>query len=654
MCERKRFNVAATITVFLAVLSLCGVARGKIIYVDAAAAGGNNGSSWADAYNHLQDALADANIAENPIEIHIAQGLYTPDLGEGITPGDRSAEFKMLNDLTVRGGFAGFSELDPDARDFEKYETILSGDLEGNDVEVASPSEIRDEPTRSDNSMRIISLSDSEVNIELDGLTLTAGGTAIDKFTRGKLNISRGNLTITDCTFESNRNAVFHSGEDLTVTNCTFNNNWGKWLWIYSFDRFRDHFGEVKVHNCIFTGNFATDRISALDCNADKLTLSHCRFTGNTPGDACVKATINRDSIVENCVFTGNTGTAIGQSSGRLFISNCVFAGNRGHAVEARCMYATIRNCTFSDDQVYRHSTTLFARRRIHVSNSIFWGNSSPLIDLSYQSPPFGRSQFVEIQMDHCNIEGGWPGVGNIDVDPGFAAQGHWEQNGTPDDPDDDYWIEGNYHLLSQAGRWDPMSMSWVQDHTTSPCIDAGDPNGPIGREPFPNGGRVNMGAYGASEAASKTYFGGPVCDIILAGDINGDCVVDFNDLVILTSHWMMRGEDFVNKPPVVTLIEPQDGALITPSDSTWFRAEAHDPDGEVTGVSFHLQRETGAGMHVRVFLDTQGFNGWGKKFDVDSSQGLNSGIWTLWVEATDNEGAVGVTPSIVITLILP
>ena len=67
------------------------------------------------------------------------------------------------------------------------------------------------------------------------------------------------------------------------------------------------------------------------------------------------------------------------------------------------------------------------------------------------------------------------------------------------------------------------------------------------------------MGAYGASEAASKTYFGGPVCDIILAGDINGDCVVDFNDLVILTSHWMMRGEDFVNKPPVVALIEPRD-----------------------------------------------------------------------------------------------
>jgi len=664
MCERRRFNVAATITVSLAVLGLCDTARGKIIYVDTAAAGSSNGSSWDDAYNYLQDALADANTSAKPVEIRMAQGTYKPDQGGGIALGNRDAAFELFDGLTIRGGFGGVGETDPNARDFEKHETILSGDLEGNDVEVASLSELRDEPTRSDNGRVIVCIQGSEANIELDGLILTGGETAIGKSIRGNLNISnctfkgifyeaienrsRGNLTITDCTFESNRNAVFHSGDDLTATNCTFNNNWGRWLWIDSRDHFGEvKLGEVKVHNCIFTDNFAAGRISALDCNADRLTLSHCRLTGNTPGTACVKATINRDSIVENCVFTGNTGTAMGQSLGRLFISNSVFAGNRGHAVKANCMYATIRNCTFSDDQVYRHSTTLSARDQINVSNSIFWGNSSPLIE---SWPP--RS--VEIQMDHCNFEGGWPGIGNIDVDPGFVARGRWEQNGTPDDPDDDYWIEGDYHLLSQAGRWDPVSTSWVQDHTTSPCIDAGDPNEPIGREPFPNGGRANMGAYGATETASKTYFGGPVCDIILAGDINGDCVVDFNDLAILMSHWMMRGEDFMNKPPVVTLIEPQDGALITPSDSTWFHAEAHDPDGEVTSVSFHLQRETEAGVHTRVFLDTEEFNGWGKRFDVNSSQGFNSGAWTVWVEATDDEGEVVVSPPIVITLVRP
>jgi hypothetical protein len=44
-----------------------------------------------------------------------------------------------------------------------------------------------------------------------------------------------------------------------------------------------------------------------------------------------------------------------------------------------------------------------------------------------------------------------------------------------------------------------------VIDDVTSPCIDAGDPNTPIGDELFPNGGVVNMGAYGGTAEASKS-----------------------------------------------------------------------------------------------------------------------------------------------------
>jgi len=43
-------------------------------------------------------------------------------------------------------------------------------------------------------------------------------------------------------------------------------------------------------------------------------------------------------------------------------------------------------------------------------------------------------------------------------------------------------------------------------DDVTSPCIDAGDPNSPVGDEPEPNGGRINMGAYGGTEEASKSH----------------------------------------------------------------------------------------------------------------------------------------------------
>jgi hypothetical protein len=60
----------------------------------------------------------------------------------------------------------------------------------------------------------------------------------------------------------------------------------------------------------------------------------------------------------------------------------------------------------------------------------------------------------------------------------------------------------------------------------------------PIGWELFPNGGFVNMGAYGGTSEASKTYFGEPVCETIVAGDINGDGKVDRADLEIMALHW--------------------------------------------------------------------------------------------------------------------
>lgn len=73
----------------------------------------------------------------------------------------------------------------------------------------------------------------------------------------------------------------------------------------------------------------------------------------------------------------------------------------------------------------------------------------------------------------------------------------------------------------------------------TSLCIDAGDPNSPIGFEPFPNGGIINMGAYGGTREASKSYFGRPPCETIMAGDINGDCIVNFKDFALMAFHWL-------------------------------------------------------------------------------------------------------------------
>ncbi len=635
------------------------IVEGAVIYVDAGASGSNNGSSWADAYNYLQDGLADANAAEKPVEIHVAQGLYKPDCGAGFTLGDRGASFHLINGVILRGGFAGVGFADPDVRNFKIYETILSGDLAGDDIDVISPSDLSDEATRSDNSRTIVSIRDFEATIELDGLTVAAGGTGISKFARGGLTISncifkgnsrysienrRGVLTIASCTFVGNQGcAVAHRGDDLTLTDCLFDSNWGTWG--VGIDC-KAHSSEVTLRDCTFVGNIATGSTAAVDCHAERLALYNCKFTGNVAGrTACVDAWVHGDVVAENCTFTGNIGGAIVHTLGRLIVSNCVLAGNRGQAIDTGGRYVTIQNCTFSDNFTDRDGSVLDSWDESKVSNCIFWGNSSPAIKIWFQGV---------LMMDYCNVEGGWPGVGNINVDPGFVAPGYWELNGTPDDTNDDFWVGGDYRLLSEAGRWDPDSESWVLDDATSPCIDAGDPNCPIGVEPFPNGGRVNMGAYGAGNKASKSYFGEPVCETIIAGDINGDCVVDFEDLMIIISHWMMRGEDFVNKPPVVTLIEPQDGVQITWPGPTMFRAEAHDPDGEVERVMFMVQQKRDDGTRTMGLGGHEGINGWEVEFDWQASPEIPQGNWTVWAEATDNEGLVGFSPEIVITLYRP
>jgi len=103
-------------------------------------------------------------------------------------------------------------------------------------------------------------------------------------------------------------------------------------------------------------------------------------------------------------------------------------------------------------------------------------------------------------------------GDDNIDNDPFFVSYGYWADINNPNvivepfDPNA-IWVDGDYHLKSKAGRWDPNNQTWILDDVTSPCIDAGDPNTPVGDEPEPNGGVINMGAYGGTSEASKSDY---------------------------------------------------------------------------------------------------------------------------------------------------
>ena len=69
-------RIITTLILTFVLLTSIPTFGGRIIYVDADAVGNNDGSSWIDAYNFLQDALVAASSGD---EICVAEGIYRPD-----------------------------------------------------------------------------------------------------------------------------------------------------------------------------------------------------------------------------------------------------------------------------------------------------------------------------------------------------------------------------------------------------------------------------------------------------------------------------------------------------------------------------------------------------------------------------------------------
>jgi hypothetical protein len=69
----------------------------------------------------------------------------------------------------------------------------------------------------------------------------------------------------------------------------------------------------------------------------------------------------------------------------------------------------------------------------------------------------------------------------------------------------------GDYHLLSEAGRFDRGTCGVVTDAvgTTSFLIDTGDPTSQYSNEPVENGSRINIGMYGNTAEASNSRTNG-------------------------------------------------------------------------------------------------------------------------------------------------
>jgi parallel beta helix pectate lyase-like protein/disaggregatase-related protein len=539
-----------------------------VLYVDTDAPGNEKGTSWAEAFLTLQDALAAARLHSHLQEIRVAQGAYQPDQGAGQTPGDRTASFELVNDILLKGGYAGFGTPDPNARDIRLYETILSGDLNGDDAPVVCAADLLDEPSRAENSYHVVKgfyFPDChhDVTAELDGFTIQDGNAnrTSDEWTEdltggGMLHEYVRGLKIANCTF---RNNTAHYGGAMygsrgPLVNCVITNNAAKWSGgglEYCTGQIQDCTLEenyagnsggavylwggdprLQIERCTFRRNYASSGGGLFFADTDPV-LVDCTLADNEAydGGAIYAAHFDNPSYptLTGCVLRTNSaeryGGAILCSGSDMRVARCIWQGNNAEDVGgAIACYdgseVRMTNCTFYENSAPQGNALAYFSssleypypNEVHIVNSIFrdggdelWTNDSSQISIRYS-----------------DVQGGWLGQGVIDVNPLFI------------DPD-----VGDFHLKSQAGRWDPVSQTWVQDDMTSPCIDAGDPATPIGWEPFPNGGIVNMGAYGGTNEASKSYFGKPNCETPIAGDINGDCIVDMRDLAIMANHWL-------------------------------------------------------------------------------------------------------------------
>ncbi|MCP4645522.1 MAG: hypothetical protein GY851_34075, partial [bacterium] len=206
------------------------------------------------------------------------------------------------------------------------------------------------------------------------------------------------------------------------------------------------------MSDCVFEGNTARDGGAVHTRHSGRgrgrtvpappgATFVRCRFAGNVAhgSEGGGLYNDNTDVTLANCLFVGNAaddGGAVFSRNANPILTHCTLAQNRGGGL-------------WDED----HGSVL--------DHCIVWENE-------------GDGLFGAALVTHSDVEGGWSGEGNIDVDPCFASPGHWEGAALGRDLRSGFWVDGDYHLKSRAGRWDSWSESWVQDEVTSPCVDAG------------------------------------------------------------------------------------------------------------------------------------------------------------------------------------
>ena len=285
------------------------------LYVDLdATSGAKNGSSWADAFIDLQDAL---NWVVDGVEIWVAEGTYLPSATtDPAYP--RSATFLLDAEIEVYGGFAATESSLSQRVDWAGHPTHLSGN-------------IGDPLNNADNSYHVVFITAPAV---LDGFTIS------DSNANGPSNNSHGgglyddgsSPTLANLLFQANYanygGALYMAGGNPEITGVTFDSNNAAY---HGGGMYIDG-GNPTMQDITFTGNRAGKRGGGMYCVSGSVDLANALYGVNSTiykggaiyNNAC-------DLTLVNVTFNGNgtdQGAAVYNDSGTLTMTNSIVWGD--------------------------------------------------------------------------------------------------------------------------------------------------------------------------------------------------------------------------------------------------------------------------------------------------------------------------------------
>ncbi|XLS28892.1 BspA family leucine-rich repeat surface protein [Flavobacteriaceae bacterium M23B6Z8] len=374
-------------------------ARAATLYVDQSAAPGGDGSSWINAFQTIESAVAVAVAGD---VILIAEGIYQP-----------TSEIDITVSLTIRGGYPSGGG----ARDIAANATQVQGDFDpGNlllrvfDISTGAPTTIEGIrvfrarygiDTRSNLILNNVQLEKfSSFGVRLSGTTIAScsinncnfsnfSGTAVTN------NAIVTNLSISNTIFQQSGGRAISVDDEVTSFN--FSN-----IIIRNFNTdnrilyFTDNTGSItglKAYN-----NTLTSSGSIILQNNANVSISDAEFLNNVGanGATCIQ-TSDGSLTINNSTFTNNT--AIGSGPKSVFniwdtvftVTNSYFGNNFAQGTfsglaEIRAddtdALATFDNCTFFQNSILGSSQQGIIDgsydTNLLINNCVFDANSSP------------------------------------------------------------------------------------------------------------------------------------------------------------------------------------------------------------------------------------------------------------------------------------